>query len=161
MITQRVVFEAPILSRTSSLASRRNLPRVQKDSDCDRYVPAMDQIIHHKRDTKLALLVHISSAVIEDHQVGIRSPIVLLRHVDPVFAFGTRINVFTRPGPVNNGALRNALLAHGVLPQFVIVGRIAVRAGEQSDQSNAGQLDRTDQCVIQGGSHWQYHPAEE
>ena len=105
LVADRVVFDTAIGSRLFTMTAGRKRARIDEDSDRDRHLALVNQIVEDDRNTKLAMLIDVTSAVLKHHHAGGRFPIVLCGDVNPVIADRAWIDFLALPVSLSDGSL--------------------------------------------------------
>ena len=100
---------------------------IDEDPDHHRNLAPVDEVVHHVLRMHVAGLVLESLPVLENHQAGRHSGIVLRGHVYPIGVLRARIDIARQRERPADLAFRHARLRHGIGPQTIL--RIPIGSG--------------------------------
>ena len=108
-----------VAGRFVDLVGRSDLiAGVDEDSDRQRHFFLGDQVVEHRGDAEIAMLVDIGMAILKHHHARRLAAIVLFRNVDPIVAHRVGKHV-ALPLVLGDDALRHAVMPLGIGPQRV------------------------------------------
>ena len=109
-ITERVVLIAAIVAALLVWRRRREHSGINEDTDDNRNVRLVNQVVEDNRNAPAPGLFHHSASVLKDHDASGLFRLVLCRRVDPVIAHGSGIDL-ARPGVFRHATARDAGLS--------------------------------------------------
>ena len=117
------------------IAGGGNHAGIDEQPDGDRHLACRDEVVKNHRDPPAAIAVHITAAVLEDHQAGGFGGIILRRNIHPGLVVGAREDAAGGEGQLLLLAGRNAGFRHGVRPELIVIRRADLTGEDEGEDS--------------------------